>query len=152
MKLLELAADLTWVRELGQNDGPVVRAFQAINRGKPPDPWCADFVSFVLYVATRGKPPFALSGGCDELLAAARKAGRERDRPVAPGLFFVMKTPTDAHHTGFIVSTENGEFSTIEGNASDPTKPATNEGWGVFGRARVHKPGAYCYVSLEDLT
>lgn len=153
LSLIERAADLGFIREVGKNNGPGVRMCQAVTGNKPPDAWCASFVSLVLYCHTRAKPPFALSAGCDELLRAAAAGGRERERPVAPGLFFVMQSPTDAVHVGFVedVNLTSRVFSTIEGNASDPTKPPTREGWGVFSRARAEKPGAYRYISLEDL-
>lgn len=153
MNLIERAQDLGFIREIGKNNGPGVRMVQAVTGNKPPDPWCASFVSMVLYTHTKGKPPFTLSGGCDELLRAGVSKGLERSRPVAPGLFFVMESPTDAVHVGFVedVNLTSGVFSTVEGNASDPTKPATREGWGVFSRARAEKPGRYRFISLEGV-
>lgn len=153
MTLLERAAELGFIREIGKNDGPGVRMCQAVTGNKPPDAWCASFVSTVLYVHTKGKPPFTLSASCDVLLQACVAKGLERDRPVTPGLFFVMQSPTDAVHVGFVeeVNRTARVFSTIEGNAADPTKPPTREGWGVFSRARPEKPGVYRFVSLEGV-
>lgn len=160
MKLEEFLDGSLWFREKGYNDGPIVRACQAVNRGKPGEAWCAHYVSLALLFATDGKPPFALSGGCDELLKAARAAGLERDHPVVPGLFFVMKSPKDAVHVGFNRWRRAAEFGTQEGNTVDPQEkdPAKiREGNGVFRRTRDTgvKPykgrpdSGYTYISLE---
>lgn len=145
---IEIAVSRDWIRETGQNDGPGVRMLQAVTGNRPPDPWCASFVSACILEAHRGEPPFKLSGGCDELLKAMRAAGLERKEPVAPGVFFVMASPTDAVHTGFVTVVNGNRFWTCEGNASDPSQAATREGRGVFQRTRDIKPGKYTFCAL----
>ena len=147
---LDVALEHDWVREEGQNNGAAVRMMQAITGNTPPAPWCAAFVSFCLHESFKGKPPFKLSGGCDELLKAMRAAGLERAEPVGPGVFFVMDKPTDAVHTGFVSVVNGNRFWTIEGNASDPSQPATREGRGVFQRIRNLVPGKYVFCALPE--
>jgi hypothetical protein len=150
--VINVARDHDWIREQGTNNGPGVRMVQAVTGNKPPDPWCASFVSYCFLTALRGAVPFALSGGCDQLLTAMRRAGLERSAPVAPGVFFVMASPADAVHTGFVSVINGNRFWTIEGNASDPDKAATREGWGVFQRIRDMKPGKYVFCALPEVT
>ena len=83
-KLIELVARFDFGREIPQNRGPFVRLCLAINGdNKEGSAWCAAFVSLVLYVHTRGTPPFRLSDGTKELLAAVVAAGPRIERQEA---------------------------------------------------------------------
>ena len=149
-KLIELVARFDFGREIPQNRGPFVRLCLAINGdNKEGSAWCAAFVSLVLYVHTRGTPPFRLSDGTKELLAAVVAAGRERAVPVAPGLCFVMKNGKSEHVT-FIADVGDDTFATVGGNEGNPALPASNNGYGVFWRERTPGP-QFRYFSLEDL-
>lgn len=151
-RVLDVSAEFAYVEESGVNDGPGVRMCQAVTGNRPPDPWCASFLSLAIYHAYRGKPPFKLSGGCDELLKAMRAAGLERDKPTVPGVFFVMANPTDAVHTGFVIAVNTNTFFTREGNASPPNQPATREGRQVAERWRPMRPGKYAFCALPGAT
>lgn len=146
--VLAVAKAFTFVREapLSSNAGRWVEAIQRTGGCKKGDPWCAAFVSFVLGIAFRDRPPLPYTASCDELLKSARRWGWDTDAPQAGDVFLVMKSKDDAIHTGFVTAVEGALFRTIEGNASDPEKPATREGWGVYERARQNTPGKYVFI------
>lgn len=133
-----------WVKEAsGANDGPWVEAIQRVTGNRRGDPWCASFVAFVLGMAYRGKNPLPATASCDVLLEWARKGGRLVDEPEPGDVFLVMRTPTDAVHTGFVTRVTPEVVGTIEGN----TGPGgTREGWGVFARERRRKGLAFVRV------
>lgn len=123
-----------WVRETtGQNDGPWVEAIQRTTGNKKGDPWCASFVNFVLDIAYRDLNPLPATASCDELLAAARAKGWVTEAPEPGDVFLVMKTPTDAIHTGIITGVTPVSISTIEGNTN---REGAREGNGVWARSR----------------
>ena len=122
----------------GSNRGPGVDAFT----GGRPEPWCADFVSWVLRAA--GHP---LLGGEDgwrlpwtgDVRAWFARRGRYRERAVAeplPGdvVWFVHG------HVGIVVGVRGTAIDTIEGNSDDAVRHRTYDGWranpdiGGFGR------------------
>ena len=167
-RVLEVSEEFDYVVEQGTNNGPGVRMCQGVTGNKPPDPWCASYVSLCLFHAYRGNPPFKLSGGCDELLRAMRDAGLERATPVAPGVFFVMAaikdregkptgkySTTDAEHVAFVISVNTNTFFTREGNTSGPAKPGETltdaqlrEGRLVGKRWRPITAGKYVFCAL----
>src|SRR3954471_9827145 len=70
--LTAVARHLLHVRETrGPNRGFWVSKLQRECGGRPGDPWCADFVSFVLDVAYMGKPPLAPTGSTKAMLTQA---------------------------------------------------------------------------------
>jgi hypothetical protein len=171
MNAIEISKLLDFGVETGVNEGPFCRLVQAVANGRPKDPWCAHYVSTCIYIEHRGKPPFALSGGCDELLKAMRGAGLEREQPVTPGVFFVMRalkdsggkvtgySTTDAEHVGFTVAINTNSFFTREGNTSAPAKPGQTltdaqlrEGRVVGERWRPFRRGKYVFCALPEVT
>lgn len=149
--LPDIAKLFRHVRETpaGSNAGFRVEAIQRYGGCAKGDPWCAAFVSLVLDLAYQGTPPLPRTASCDVLLEAARSKGWLSLDPAVGDVFLVMKNPKDAVHTGIVVGVQPGSFQTLEGNASDPSKPATREGWGVFARTRT-LPGAYQFVRLPS--
>lgn len=123
-----------WVRETtGKNDGPWVEAIQRTTGNKRGDPWCASFVNFVLDIAYRDLNPLPATASCDELLAFARKHNRLTTTPVPGDVFLVMKTKTDATHTGIVTQVLADSVLTIEGNTN---REGAREGNGVWARER----------------
>lgn len=123
-----------WVTEATKmNDGPWVEAILRVTGNVKGDPWCAAFVTFCLDIAYRGKNPLVRSASCDVLLRDATKKGWLTDAPAPGDVFLVMKTPTDAVHTGFVTAVGKVSVKTCEGN----TNPGgSRDGWGVFLRER----------------
>lgn len=123
-----------WVKEATkQNDGPWVEAIQRVTGNKRGDAWCASFVTFVLDIAYRGKNPLVRSASCDVMLEFARKHNWLVAKPEVGDVFLVMKTPTDAVHTGVVTAVGKASFRTIEGNTNEG---GSRDGWGVFARER----------------
>jgi len=123
-----------WVRErTGTNDGPWVEAIQRTTGNKKGDPWCASFVNFVLQIAYSGRSPVPVTASCDVLLEWARKEQRLTDTPEPGDVFLVMRTPTDAVHTGFVIAPRENTVLTCEGNTNTA---GSRDGWGVFARER----------------
>lgn len=123
-----------WVKEAtNHNDGPWVEAIQRITGNSRGAPWCASFVTFVLDIAFRGKNPLVRTASCDVMLEFARKHGWLTDKPEPGDVFLVMKTATDAVHTGLVVSVGKTSVKTCEGNTN---AGGSRDGWGVFGRER----------------
>lgn len=137
---LAIARSYDWVREVGgDNKGQAVEHFLSVTKLGPGYPWCAAFVAFVGR-ATMGKDwPLPLVAGCASLAEAAEKKGILTTEP-KPGDIFLLWFPSLKRfgHTGFIVDqAENGKWNVIEGNAADPSKPSSRNGWGVFHRQRT---------------
>jgi hypothetical protein len=119
--------------------------------------WCAAFVVYVcclLYGVAAC--PLPRSASCDDLLARCRARLALVPKPVVGGLFFVMAagSETDAVHVGFVETTnDDGSFGTLEGNASNPERPASRNGDGVYRRRRGAKGDAtrYKFADLAKL-
>lgn len=128
----------------GSNRGPGVDAFTLGTA----EPWCADFVSWVLRAAGR---PF--TGGADGWRLpwtgsvrdwfAAR--GRFRERLVAdpaPGDVVWFRHG----HVGIVVGVDGTSLETVEGNADDAVRTRVYPHWrldvdiGGFGRVPVDAP------------
>lgn len=123
-----------WVKEATRsNDGPWVEAIQRVTGNRKGDPWCASFVTFVLDIAYRGENPLVRSASCDVLLADAQKKGWLTTTPEPGDVFLVMRTSTDAVHTGFVTQVGKLSVRTCEGNTNDG---GSRDGWGVFSRQR----------------
>ena len=119
----------------GPNRGFWVSWFQRFSHGVEGESWCADFVSFVLDVAYKGKPPIRRSRSTQEMLGEARAKGFLLGVPKADTLFFYVHPTTGLpHHVGIVtdVRVVNGEqmVTGIAGNTS-PDGTSSN-GTGVF--------------------
>lgn len=148
--VLAMADALSFIQEkpAGSNAGRWVEAVQKLAGGKKGDAWCAAWVSMVLGAAFRDHPPLPYTTSCDVLLESARRWEWLSGSPSAGDVFLYMKSPTDATHTGIVVSVQGGTFNTIEGNTSSPQKSVTasREGWGVFKWTRKLEGGKYQFI------
>jgi len=152
--VLARARQFLFVREApgNKNLGRWVEGIQRIGGTVPGQPWCACFTGFILGLWHDNKPPLKYTASCDLMLEEARAKGMLRDDPAPGALFFLLRAKHDAIHVGFVTEGITPlTFGTIEGNASDPSRPPTREGWGVFERlvtsSRARKRGAaYVYA------
>lgn len=133
-----LAAGAIAERPPGSNRGPEVDVFT----GGRPEPWCADFVSWVLRAA--GHPLDDGTGGWRVAWTGAVREwfatrGRFRDRLVAdprPGdvVWF------EHGHVGIVTGVRGATLETIEGNSGDAVRARSYPHWridadiGGFGR------------------
>ena len=127
---VEIARQFKFVREtLGPNRGVFVEAFQRIGDGKPGDSWCADFVSFVLWVAYQGPGShLPRTGGSDVMWAIAKDM--ETKTPQPGDVFFRVKPDGDAHHVGIVTAVYPDRVTGIAGNTSEDGM--SSNGTGVF--------------------
>lgn len=133
-----------WVKEAsGQNDGAWVESIQRITGNRRGDPWCASFVAWVLDIAFQGKNPLPRSGSCDVLLEAARSRKWLQADPEVGDVFLIMRTKTDAVHTGIVTAVSPTAVRTIEGNTN---AAGARDGWGVFVRERNRKGLAFIRI------
>lgn len=135
----------------GSNAGNEIEAIQRFTGNRKGDPWCASAVAFVGGSMLESAWPVPKTASCDVILEWARAKGRLVDRPSFGALFLVMKSDKDATHVGAVEAVNpDGSFKTIEGNAADPTKPATREGVGAFaGRVRGHNGDTTRYAFVQ---
>lgn len=124
-----------WVKEAtGQNDGAWVEAILRLVDQRRGAPWCAAFVCLVLDIAYRGQNPLPRTASCDVLLTFARAKGWLFEAAEPGDVFLLLKTKTDAVHTGFVAAVSPAAVKTIEGNTN---AGGSRDGWGVFARERL---------------
>lgn len=148
MTLIDIARLGKFIRELtGQNDGAWVEAIQRVTGNRKGDAWCASYVSVVLalYYGGPEKNPLPMTASCDVLLEAARKKGWLTGSPRAGDVFLVMKSETDAVHTGFVTDVKLLSVKTIEGNTN---ADGSRDGYGVFERSRFKAQQRLQYIRL----
>jgi hypothetical protein len=133
-----------WVREVtGANDGPWVEAIQRTTGNKKGDPWCASFVNFVLDIAYQDQNPLPCTASCDVLLQYATEHKLLTATPEPGDVFLVMRSATDATHTGIVTGVDGDWISTIEGNTN---REGAREGNGVWARKRQRQGLAFIRV------
>lgn len=117
----------------GPNAGRAVELIQKSTGNSKGDPWCASFVYRVGSQMLGAGWKLPRTGSCDALLLHAKHKAILSDTPEPGAVFLLLKSPTDAVHTGFVTGVNPGEVECIEGN----TNPAGGrEGYGVFRRTR----------------
>ena len=138
LTLLRVALSQAHVRESGSNRGEAVEAYLKCTGNPPGDPWCMAFVSWVGVTVLGAQWPLKITAGCQDAYVSAVARHLVVDKPKAGDVFLRWYDSKGRYaHAGFVASvSEDGTFETIEGNTSDPSKPAMREGWGVFKRTR----------------
>ena len=140
--VLNVARALRWVRETdGPNRGEVVDEMTRECGLRPPQPWCAAFLSFCGHAALDLRWPLPLVAGCATLAEAAQAQGTLHvlTGGVVPerGAIFLLwgEAKQRYHHTGFVLGPDSvaGYWRTCEGNTNEDGSP---EGTGVFTRRR----------------
>lgn len=132
--VLALARALLPVREAGQNRGRFVEAIIRFAGGEPGEPWCASFVYYCGRKMLGEGWRLPKTRSCDVLLNACKGLGMLSTAPQSGGLFFVMRTPADATHVGFVDQVlPDGRFTTVEGNSNDK---GHRDGDGVVANVR----------------
>lgn len=139
----------SFVREVphASNGGRWVEAIQRIGGTSKGNPWCACFVSTVLGIAFKGKPPLPFTASCDILLETARAKGWLRDTPTPGCVFLRMVNENDADHTGFVGEDVTAPWPTVEGNAAES---GTREGVGVMELHRPKGHERYLFIDYPD--
>lgn len=134
----------------GENMGPWVRFYTGGHEGKE-WPWCAGFVSTIIYQAYEAcqlLPPtkFKFTLSCDEMARYAQKMGTFSKTPESGSIFLVRSknNPNDWIHTGIVLSSSKEVVFTVEGNTNDD---GSREGYGVFHRTRAIK--SLDFINLE---
>lgn len=117
----------------GPNAGRAVEIIQKSTGNTKGDAWCASFVYYVGSQLLGAGWKLPRTASCDVLLQYAKQKGVLSDVPEVGCVFLLLKTPSDAIHTGFAIGVSPGECVTLEGN----TNPAGGrDGYGVFKRTR----------------
>lgn len=108
----------------GPNQGPFVEKYLAPSGLKPPQPWCAAFVSWCLMKAaqnTKVQAPFPYTARARTYYRLAVKMGLLTQEPL-PGDLIVWSRGHPSGplgHIGFISAKNAGRIQTIEGNRND---------------------------------
>ncbi len=150
--LTAVARHLSFIRETeGPNRGAWVSKLQRDCHGIDGDPWCADFVSFVLDVAYHGGAPLSPTGSTRAMLAQARAKGFSFSGDSAAlkdDLYFFLRDDGTPHHVGIVtVGNASGlQLAGIAGNTSEDGLSA--EGTGVFEHALTVAPNRIVFVRL----
>lgn len=115
-------------------------------------PWCALFVSWVLYQAFGGHPLGARFASCYQMWKAAERNGKTVSVP-APGDIFIMLYKNAAGqlngrgHTGIVAAVGEGAllFNTLEGNAGNRVKLGERKAADMYGFINPYgdKPSGY---------
>lgn len=123
------------MREIGPNAGQCVQEYQRTTGNKPPDSWCASFVSWCGKSALGSDWPLVISASCETLFLDGKKKGLNRGAPRRGDVFVMWHADLKRYaHTGLVTEATGLNFKTVEGN----TNPAGGrEGYGVFERERV---------------
>jgi peptidoglycan hydrolase-like protein with peptidoglycan-binding domain len=129
--ILKVAGSQIGTTEQGNNAGGAKKYQQFFGRG--PEPWCADFVSWVMSMA--GRP--TNSPYCPTFVQQLKKQGRWKGvKDPQPGdiVFFDWDGDNSPDHVGILKCVNaDGSITTIEGNTSNP-KNRSQEG--VFEKHR----------------
>jgi hypothetical protein len=125
--LSAVARHFLFVRETeGPNRGAFVDFFQRFTDGRPGDPWCCDFESFVESIAYDGRPPTLRTGSCADKLADADAKGFRVLEPAVDDLYFFLDATGHAHHVGIVTAT--APLAGIAGNTSADGSSVNGDG------------------------
>ncbi len=132
-EILRVAGSQVGTLERGHNRGGATKYQQAFGRG--PEPWCADFVSWVYSQAGKDtNAPY-----CPTFVQQLKRQGRWKGHAnPEPGdlVFFDWDGDGSPDHVGIVKSVNgDGTITTIEGNT---TNPKNQEQEGVFERSRKY--------------
>lgn len=119
----------------GSNRGPRVEAMLRNTGLGGGYPWCAAAVATWGIEALGADWPVPHTADCDAILSWARRRGcLKRTDPKQGDIFLVLKTDSDAIHTGIVIrGLANGQIFTWEGNTNDD---GSREGYRVCQRRR----------------
>lgn len=153
LKLLAYANGRIKEVPAGSNGGELVESVQRWAGGQKGDSWCAEFVYFVgsLTCAVAGTTwPLPRTGSCEALHQFAITHGRIHQVPAPGDVYLLLNSAGRAHHTGFVTSVAATTFDEISGNTSDPSKPPSVDGMGVFGHTRKLDSKLYRFVDWRS--
>lgn len=134
--LSTIAQRFSFVRETeGPNAGAWVNLFQRFTGGVEGESWCADFMSYCLDVAYKGKSPLRKSSAANVLYQQCRNAGYLVTTPAVDDVFFYLDDADHAHHVGVVTVT--APLSGFAGNTSEDG--TSTNGTGAFNH-ELHYP------------
>lgn len=130
-EILRVAESQIGTTEKGENRGGALKYQNFFGRG--PEPWCADFVSWVYSKAGKStNSPY-----CPTFVNQLKKQGRwkgKNDPQAGDLVFFDWDHDKNPDHVGIVKSVNSdGSITTIEGNTANP-KNRSQEG--VFQKTR----------------
>lgn len=116
--ILKIAGAEIGTTESGENRGGAMKYQKAFGRG--PEPWCADFVSWVMTKAgIKTNSPY-----CPTFIQQLKKQGRwkgQKNPELGDIVFFDWGHDGKADHVGLVKKVNNdGSITTIEGNTGHP--------------------------------
>lgn len=134
-EILRVAESQIGTVEQGHNRGGATKYQAAFGRG--PEPWCADFVSWVYSQAGKNtNAPY-----CPTFVTQLKKQGRWKGHQnPEPGdlVFFDWDGDRTPDHVGIVKSVNgDGTITTIEGNTANPRNDNQE---GVFQKTRDYDP------------
>ena len=148
-ELLAVAQDLAFIRETeGLNRGRWVAWLQEFCHGRPGDPWCCDFESFVEHVAYHGHPPTKRTGACQEKLDDCRRLNFMISAPTIGCLVFTLTASGHAIHIGIV--TDLHPLTAIAGNTSEDGLSINGDGVHTHP-VRTH-PSRLAFAQLPEET
>jgi hypothetical protein len=141
---IEVARQLLFVREAGENRGLRVEAIQHYSRGQFGDSWCCEFATMVLDICYQGDAPIPRMGACEDVHQLAIKQGWIVTDPAPGDLFLYVTDAGHAHHIGFV--TQATPLTGIAGNTSEDG--VSSNGDGVHEHALNVAPNHIVFVRL----
>lgn len=130
--IVAVARRFGFMREVGgENHGLWVHFVLWFTGNEEGDSWCMAFVSLVLFIVYRGKPPIIRTAVCEVALSDARHKGYVVTAPRVGDLVFSINASGHAHHVAIATGgITDAELPVIAGNTSDDGK--SSNGTGVF--------------------
>jgi peptidoglycan hydrolase-like protein with peptidoglycan-binding domain len=130
-EILRVAESQIGTTERGENRGAALKYQQFFGRG--PEPWCADFVSWVYTQAGKSTNSPYTPTFVQQLKKQGRWKGKNDPQP-GDLVFFDWDGDKSADHVGIVKSVNgDGSITTIEGNTANPQNRAQE---GVFEKNR----------------
>lgn len=126
MNRLELAKQLDYLREAGDNAGLRIEGVQRWGGGSKGQSWCCYYATLVLDIEFKGACPIPRLGLCQDVLDLARRNGWVIDEPEVGCLVISINADGHAHHIGFCTVLE--PFTVIAGNTSKDGKSSNGDG------------------------
>jgi hypothetical protein len=124
------------VKETSTNWSPYIKIYLNFVGWFKPAPWCAAFVAYKVHQAAgdlRRTARWPKTAGCDAIYAWAKKTGNLLDAP-EPGCVFLVGSPRDYTHTGFVTAVGRNSVETVEGNSNNT---GSREGTSVVRHERL---------------
>lgn len=135
--LVAAALLMVGIKEVGDNKGPLIEAFQKVTAAPNGSPWCLSFIQALIAFTEKElglKSPLPnIAGVFDLWNTAPRECRLALPEPGSIALWKRVGSP--AGHCGLVLGAHNISFATVEGNTSNSIH-IDREGDGVFFKIR----------------